>query len=159
MRQDFAEALSWYRSGAEAGRAQAQHNLARLYATGKGTPQDDEEAVRWYRMAADHGHAGALNNLGCMYEDGRGVRQDFAEARRWYLEATEEGDVNAEFNLGLVYRDGLGSCRIVQQPWSGSRKRPNMAMGMPRRSYDGWRMMRMQRDEGNTDRNAGSGRP
>jgi len=69
---------------AEAGDAEAQHNLGVRYANGQGVPQDDAEAARWYRLAADQGLALAQVNLGVRYENGRGVPQDYIEAHMWF---------------------------------------------------------------------------
>ena len=79
------------RALAEQGNAAAQFNLARLYVTGTGVPQDeaDAEAARWYRLAAAQGHAGAQHNLGLKYDTGIGVPEDDAEAVRWYRLAAE----------------------------------------------------------------------
>ena len=44
--EDDAEAVRWYRLGAEQGDAAAQSNLGVMYATGQGVPEDDAEAVR-----------------------------------------------------------------------------------------------------------------
>ena len=40
MRQDYAEALKWYRLAAEQGDAASQDNLGKMYASGEGVPQD-----------------------------------------------------------------------------------------------------------------------
>ena len=52
------------RDRADEGSPAAQFNLARLYVSGTGVPQDDLEAVRWYRLAADQGHTAAQHNRG-----------------------------------------------------------------------------------------------
>jgi hypothetical protein len=57
--QDRAEAAKWYRRAAEQGRANAQYNLGRMYATGQGVPKDEAEMVKWWRAAAEQGHAAA----------------------------------------------------------------------------------------------------
>ena len=80
VRQDYAEAVRWYRQAAEQGNAEAQNNLGTMYAIGQGVRQDYAEAVRWYRKAAEQGVAETQNNLGAMYAIGQGVRQDYAEA-------------------------------------------------------------------------------
>lgn len=68
---------------AEAGRPEAQHNLALMYYTGQGAAQDDAEAARWYRLAAEQGYADAQYNLGLMYAKGQGVAEDDAAAYYW----------------------------------------------------------------------------
>ena len=91
VRQDYAEAVRWYRKAAEQGYAEAQNNLGVMYAEGQGVRQDYAKAVHWYRKAAEQGHVEAQYNLGVMYAEGQGVRQDDAEAVRWYRKAAEQG--------------------------------------------------------------------
>ena len=55
VRQDYAEAVRWYRQAAEQGHAVAQKNLGVMYYEGRGVRQDDAEAVRWTRQAAERG--------------------------------------------------------------------------------------------------------
>ena len=45
------------RRRADEGYVRAQYNLALMYDTGRGVPEDNMEAVRWYRKAADQGNA------------------------------------------------------------------------------------------------------
>jgi len=40
VRQDYAEAVRWYRQAAEQGNAEAQNNLGAMYAIGQGVRQD-----------------------------------------------------------------------------------------------------------------------
>ena len=60
VRQDYVEAVQWYRKAAEQGHAQAQDNLGEAYEEGLGVHQDDAQAVQWYRKAAEQGHLWAL---------------------------------------------------------------------------------------------------
>jgi len=50
--QDHAEAVKWYRRGAEQGHAGAQNNLGTMYDNGQGVPQDFVQAHLWYNLAA-----------------------------------------------------------------------------------------------------------
>ena len=77
VRQDYVEAVKWYRKAAEQGDAVAQYNLGLKYADGIGVRQDYVEAVKWYHKAAEQGLAGAKYNLGLNYAYGRGVRKDY----------------------------------------------------------------------------------
>ena len=52
VRQDYAQAVQWYRKAAEQGYAEAQFNLGVMYANGQGVRQDHAQAVQWYRKAA-----------------------------------------------------------------------------------------------------------
>ena len=106
---DYAAALNEFLPLAKQGNAEAQDNLGRMYAGGRGVPQDDKEAVMWWRLAAAQGNADAESNLGFMYSDARGgVPQDGAEAARWYRLAADQGLADAQFALGLMYTVGLG---------------------------------------------------
>ena len=49
---------------AEAGNANAQSNLGRIYEAGDGVPKDAVKAVEWYQKAAVQGNAVAQSNLG-----------------------------------------------------------------------------------------------
>ena len=82
-REDYEEAVRWYRAAAEQGHVIAQPSLAYMYHRGQGVPQDYEEAVRWYR-AANQGDATAQFNLGFMYDKGQGLPQDYVRAHMWY---------------------------------------------------------------------------
>ena len=108
VRQDYQEAIRWFRLAAEQGDAVAQFNLGVMYYGGEGVPQDYEEALRWFRLAAEQGDAVAQFKLGVMYREGQGVPQDYEEALRWYKLAAEQGYAVAQGNLGSSYSKGEG---------------------------------------------------
>ena len=58
---------------AEEGNAEAQVNLAKCYANGKGIEKSDEEANKWIVKAAEQGNADALTEMGNIYMMGLGV--------------------------------------------------------------------------------------
>ena len=107
-REEYAEAVKWYRKGAEVGYAWAQYNLGYCYETGKGVAKDETEAVEWYRKAAAQGNARAQGNLGRCYMTGKGIAMDEAEAVEWYRKAAEQGDAAAQSALGNCYEIGTG---------------------------------------------------
>ena len=107
-KEEYAEAVKWYRRAAEQGLASAQYALGWMYYKGRGVPQDDAEEAKWYRRAAEQGLAIAQYNLGWMYYKGRGVPQDDAEAVKWYRRAAEQGDDDAQYALGWMYYKGRG---------------------------------------------------
>ena len=74
VRQDYTQAVQWYRKAAEQGDAKAQYNLGVMYDNGQGVRQDYTQAVQWYRKAAEQGYAKAQYNLGVAYDNGQGVR-------------------------------------------------------------------------------------
>ncbi|HHF3601424.1 TPA: tetratricopeptide repeat protein, partial [Haemophilus influenzae] len=47
VKQDYFEAVKWYRKAADKGDAAAQFNLGVMYSQGQGVKQDDFEAVKW----------------------------------------------------------------------------------------------------------------
>ena len=76
MPQDHAEALKWFRLGANQGDARAQYYLGVTYA--------NAEALKWFRLAAEQGDARAQYYLGAMYANGQGVPQDLVLAHMWF---------------------------------------------------------------------------
>lgn len=108
LRQDYAEALKWYRRAGDQGFAPAQFNLGLVYELGRGVPVDERQAFKHYLLAAEQGFGAALFNVGNMYATGRGVAQDHYEANLWYRQAAEKGLVEAQYNLGLAYEAGRG---------------------------------------------------
>ena len=80
---------------AELGFADAQYNLARMYANGEGVPENDSEAVKWYRKAADQGLAEAQFNLGLRYAKGEGVPENYIRAYVWWSMAKTQGSATA----------------------------------------------------------------
>ena len=63
VRQDYSEAVRWYRKAAEQGIVEAQFNLGVMYYNGYGVKQDKSEALRWIRMAARQGFIQAQSAL------------------------------------------------------------------------------------------------
>jgi len=55
VRQDYAQAMQWYRQAAEQGDAHAQLALGLRYATGQGVRQDIVIAKEWVGKACDNG--------------------------------------------------------------------------------------------------------
>jgi TPR repeat protein len=96
------------RKKAEAGDAEAQYNLAGMYAKGWGVPQDDKEAVKWLRLAADQGGSDAQFGLGMSYAYGNGVPRDDKEAVKWLRKAADQGYALAQSSLGVMYCYGKG---------------------------------------------------
>ena len=89
IKQDYAEALKWFRKAVEQGNSKAKSNLGDLYRYGHGVEQDYAEALKWYRKAAGQGVAAAWKSLGNMYCRGEGVEKDFVTAAEWYRKYVE----------------------------------------------------------------------
>ena len=113
-KQDYKEALKWYRKAAEQGDDEAQRVLGEYYRKGSFFDYDDvdehdyAEAAKWYRKAAEQGNAKAQSELGNLYCEGNGVKQDYAEAAKWYRKAAEQGYYEAQEKLGALYAAGKG---------------------------------------------------
>jgi TPR repeat protein len=55
VKQDYAEAMAWYRKAADQGDATAQSLIGWLYEKGQGVSKDCDQAKAWYQKAADQG--------------------------------------------------------------------------------------------------------
>ena len=101
MREDYIEAVWWYRKAAKQGHEDAQCRLGDLYCFGLGVSRDYTAAAEWYRRAAEQGHREAQGMLGGLYRMGKGVAQDDGEATEWFQRAANQGHEDAEYLLGL----------------------------------------------------------
>lgn len=91
------------------GNADAQHDLATVFALGEQLPAPDyERAAYWYRRSANAGVVNAQYNLGVLTERGQGVPQDSARAFQLFLRAAEAGHPDAQNAVGLAYMSGRG---------------------------------------------------
>lgn len=104
----FTDAMRWYKRAAEAGSANAQFFLGRMYETGRNRKLNLEMAAFWYRKAAEQGHRLAQYRLGQMYFSGAGVARDRKGAAKWFELAAGQGLREAQFDLGYLYDRGLG---------------------------------------------------
>jgi hypothetical protein len=107
-RQDLPRAVTWFRKAADAGMADAQYDLATLYASGLGVPADMQQALKWYRLAAAQNHPLAQYNLAVAQAQGRGIPQNPSIAAKLFLQAAEQGVVPAMVNLAILYQQGKG---------------------------------------------------
>ena len=122
VRQDYVEAVKWYRRAADLDFADAQFELARCYETGNGVRRDYAEAAKWYRLAAEQGHAEAQRKLGRCYTQGRGVKADYDEADKWFSTAADQGCFATESDFAELkallqksYKDGTLKYRGLEQ--------------------------------------------
>lgn len=108
MRQDYGQAMAWYRRAADQGNPNAQFAIGVLYRRGLGVKADDKQAVAWYRQAAEQGHSAAENNLGYMLQMGMGIEQDLQQAAAMYHRAAIKGLGSAQVHLARLYEQGAG---------------------------------------------------
>jgi TPR repeat protein len=60
-KQDYVEAVKYWRLASAQGYARAQFNLGNMYGKGKGVKQDYVTAHMWYDLAAAQGNSYAVN--------------------------------------------------------------------------------------------------
>ena len=92
---DRAQALAWYRKGAEHGNLQAMFNLASLYANQTAGSPDYASAAKWFERAASFGMKDSQFNLAVLYQSGLGVPKDAATAYKWFAIGAAQGDAEA----------------------------------------------------------------
>jgi uncharacterized protein len=68
VKQDYTEAIKWFRKAADQGVAGAQWSLGEMYAKGDGVTKDYAEALKWWRKAADQGDPIAQHEVGSAYK-------------------------------------------------------------------------------------------
>src|SRR5579863_1187660 len=117
-----AKEFSALEYAAEQGRTAAQWKLGRMYADGKGVPQDDVRAFKYFSGIANthaeeppgspeaHIVANAFVALGRYYLTGipnSDIKPDSNRARQMFAYAASYfGDADAQFELGRLYLDG-----------------------------------------------------
>lgn len=90
-REEYENAVRYFRKAAEQGYAPAQFNLGVCYANGAGVEKDMVEAVKWFRKAAEKGMPEAQWAMAGCYAGGEGVEKDMGEAVRWARKAARQG--------------------------------------------------------------------
>ena len=95
--QQYESAVKQFAAAANLGHAEAQNQLGKCFAEGKGVKQDDAEAIKWFRKAAEQGIAESQYILGCAYNEGiGGLPVDLEEAAKWLEKAAKQGNTEAQ---------------------------------------------------------------
>lgn len=102
-----ARAIQLYTAAAEAGVAQAAHNLGFLFLEGRGLPRDAQQAAVWITRAAEGGVPESQYNLGLMYFRGDGVPRQPYTALQWTRRSAQAGYLPAQKAVGRLYMTGL----------------------------------------------------
>ncbi len=110
-KNNYTEALKWYKKAAEQGHVGAQKALARYYEKGDVVSKDLFEAFKWYKKAAEQGDVFSQWCLGLCYRNGDGVSKDLSEAFKWFKKSADQGSVYGQCWLGMCYYDGSGVSR------------------------------------------------
>ena len=102
VKQNYDEAVSLYRRGADEGSAEGMKGLGDACRSGNGTERNLDEALNWYIQAAGKDNAEAMNNLADMYSRGEGCTQDLGEAMKWCVKAAQLGNADAKSKLAQL---------------------------------------------------------
>jgi len=70
VRQDYTEAMKWYKLAAAQGDALAQYNLGGMYDRGIGVKQDKRQAKEWFGNACDNGFQAGCDAYRKLNEEG-----------------------------------------------------------------------------------------
>lgn len=94
---------------ADAGDAEAQHNLSLLYINGEcgSIKKDLAKAFKYMNLSANQGNPKALNNLGAVFlteYELYGIKKDVPKAFHYFSQALlKGGGKNSYFNLGALF--------------------------------------------------------
>ena len=109
------KAIVWLEKAAEQGHAEAQCQLGKCYAKGKGVNKDFQQAVEWFTKAAEQENVEAQYCLGICYAKGKGVEEDLEKAVAWFKKAADQGHekskiglLKVRYQLGMFYVLGIG---------------------------------------------------
>jgi hypothetical protein len=120
----YPQAIECYKRCAEykdengQGHAQAQYNLALIYAQDKFGGSNFALAYGYFQAAAEQGVVEAQYNLACMCDDGLGCPIDKAKAFHWYEKAAQQGFARAAHNIGQLYQHGEGVKKDLLQAYA-----------------------------------------
>ena len=104
VKQDYAQAMRWYKKAAQLGDGFAYYMIAYMYYYGNGVEENNEEAWRWAKEGADRGVAN------CIYFKGQICKEGFAPSEfkqadciRFFEEAADLGGFAGEQSLLQLY--------------------------------------------------------
>ncbi len=114
-RGDYATALRELWPSAVQGDPAAEFMLGRMYAEGKGVPQNHSNAAGWYRRAAEQWHAAAQYELASLYASGIGVPRNYVLAHMWGDLAASRLPPGEERRSAVKLRDTVASSLTPEQ--------------------------------------------
>ena len=104
--------LSLLQRDANAGKPEAQYQLALLYESGEKVDLNPGEAIRWYTSAANKGLKEAQYRLGIAYLHGTGVPQNIIKGKE-YLSKAAEQNYDLANKLLPIYMNSANEPSIV----------------------------------------------
>jgi TPR repeat protein len=99
--KDYRRAMGLWLPLAEAGHAEAQYRVGRLYEEGEGIAKDEAVAATWYRKAAEQGHALGQALLGNWLWHHWRSDEEYAEAGRMFRLSAKQGEAWGLYGAGL----------------------------------------------------------
>lgn len=93
---DYAKALPYMKTAAEAGDAVARNIMGVMYQFGKGLAVDKAAAEHWYRLAALQGNLKAQSNLGYLLNPENKDKEIRTEAMAWIMLAADKDEITAK---------------------------------------------------------------
>ena len=104
---NLEEAVGYLTRAADAGAADAQYELAKLYEKGLGVTADPARALALYQQAAAQNFPDAVNDMGFIYyQGGLGLSPDPAKALEYFAQAADLRQPEAMFNYASLIDEG-----------------------------------------------------
>ncbi len=98
--RDYAKAAEFWKQAAAKGHWKAAMNLAGLYESGQGVPEDTEQAVLIVEGLMKQGVPAAFDKIGTYHQRGIGVKEDASRAYAFWQLAADMGSPAAQAYLG-----------------------------------------------------------
>eukprot|EP01125_Pyxidicula_operculata_P003814 TRINITY_DN1520_c0_g2_i4.p1 TRINITY_DN1520_c0_g2~~TRINITY_DN1520_c0_g2_i4.p1 ORF type:complete len:1366 (-),score=368.16 TRINITY_DN1520_c0_g2_i4:89-3664(-) len=129
VQKNYKSAFKYFKLSADAGNAESQFYVGKMYEKGTGTKIIDyNNAVKYYQMAADQNESQAMYQLAIIFEEGRGVtghsdekfigmvQPDHELSLKYYKLSSNLGNMNALYWLGVIYEEGLNGveCDVIE---------------------------------------------
>jgi TPR repeat protein len=105
---DYPLGLQWLKRASEAGDAEANYWIGRLYEQGQGVRADQSEATRWFLKGAELSDPSSENSVAIYLAEGNAGKKDAEKAADWFQKSAEQGNDEAACNLALAYLRGEG---------------------------------------------------
>jgi len=105
--KDYKTAFKEYLPLAEAGNADAQYRIGRMYRDGEGVTSDYNKSIKWFISSAKNGTIPVLVSLGYMAGKGMGLSESISKENCFYRIAAERGSENGQWNLYMNLSDSF----------------------------------------------------
>ena len=113
-RQEYNEAVTWFKQAADLGHAEAQYYLANCYQAGLGVSMSKIEAFQWYTKAAEQGYVKAQLTLAQQYYKSK----NYELAYSYFQQVGEKAEVAAFFIAWMnEHGQGIPQNLMVAMQW------------------------------------------